>query len=346
MPPQAPGSLGEEMTLNVLAYILQRMGGGAGNAGPHDQDDEDGQRRRLGRGSGPPSMALGAGTGSGQGRGGAPRLRGVTVRGEVKNYVPVTPEMLKNPPPGDWLIFRRNYHGWSYSPLDQITRDNVHELKLAWVWAMNDSGANQTTPIVHNGVMYLASPATSSRRSTQRPATSSGKRASVRIRRRATAASAASRSRRTRSFCRTSNAHMVALSARTGDILWDTPLSDVNHPSTSGAIVINNNVLQGITGCGRNTSGRRVLHQRDRHQHGKARVAVPHDSARRRAGFDTWGKLPKEAARGRRDVDRRLVRSRPEPHVLGNRAVEAVVVPQSRDDALGQDALLRTRRWR
>ncbi len=92
-------------------------------------------------------MAVGAGTGSGQGRGGAANfIRGVTVRGEVKNFVPVTPEMLKNPPPEDWLIFRRNYHGWSYSPLNQITRDNVHELKLAWVWAMNDTGANQTTP--------------------------------------------------------------------------------------------------------------------------------------------------------------------------------------------------------
>ena len=31
MPPQAPGSLGEEMTLNVLAYIIQRKGGGAGS---------------------------------------------------------------------------------------------------------------------------------------------------------------------------------------------------------------------------------------------------------------------------------------------------------------------------
>src|ERR671915_246487 len=30
MPPQAPGSLGEEMTLNVMAYIIQRNGGGAG----------------------------------------------------------------------------------------------------------------------------------------------------------------------------------------------------------------------------------------------------------------------------------------------------------------------------
>ena len=82
----------------------------------------------------------------------------MTVPGEVKNYVPVTPEMLRNPPPGDWLIFRRNYQGHSHSPLNQITPANVKSLQLQWVWSMNDSGANQTTPIVHNGIIYLATP--------------------------------------------------------------------------------------------------------------------------------------------------------------------------------------------
>ena len=160
MPPAAPAALGEEVTLNVVAYLLQRMGGAAGSQALTIKTAHDRSMPRVAssRGSGPPSMALGAGTGSGQGRGGATSVRGVTVRGEVKNYVPVTPEMLKNPPAGDWLIFRRNYHGWSYSPLDQITRDNVQDLKLAWVWAMNDSGANQTTPIVHNGVIYPRQP--------------------------------------------------------------------------------------------------------------------------------------------------------------------------------------------
>ena len=76
-------------------------------------------------------------------------------RGEVKNYVPVTDAMLKNPPPGDWLMARRNYQAWSYSPLDEITRGNVKELKLAWSWSMNEAGANQPMPLVHNGIMYL-----------------------------------------------------------------------------------------------------------------------------------------------------------------------------------------------
>ena len=298
MPPQAPGSLGEEMTLNVLAYIIQRSGGAPGAQDLTIKTAATVNAAAAARGSGPPSMALGAGTGSGQGRGGAAAVRGVTVRGEVKNYVPVTPEMLKNPPPGDWLIFRRNYHGWSYSPLDQITSNNVQDLKLAWVWAMNDSGANQTTPIVHNGVMYLASPSNIVQaldaksgnliwetRVGPDQAPGYGGIRSIAI-------------AQDKVFLPTSNAHMVALSARTGDILWDTPLSDVNHPSTSGAIVINDKVLQGITGCGRNTSADGCYISAIDINSGK-RVwrfyTIPREGE---PGFDTWGKLPKEQRAG------------------------------------------------
>jgi len=39
----------------------------------------------------------------------------------LQNYAPVTAERLKNPEPGNWLMIRRTYDGWRYSPLDQIT---------------------------------------------------------------------------------------------------------------------------------------------------------------------------------------------------------------------------------
>jgi alcohol dehydrogenase (cytochrome c) len=55
----------------------------------------------------------------------APARLGVTVAGEVKNYVPVTDAMLRNPDPGDWLMARRNYQAWSYSPLTEITKSNA-----------------------------------------------------------------------------------------------------------------------------------------------------------------------------------------------------------------------------
>src|SRR5262245_46861926 len=69
----------------------------------------------------------------------------------------VTEEMLRNPSPADWLHSRRTYEGWSYSPLDQINRQNVGQLQLAWSWAMQP-GNQQASPVVHDGVMYVANP--------------------------------------------------------------------------------------------------------------------------------------------------------------------------------------------
>src|SRR5437868_801470 len=85
----------------------------------------------------------------------APAPLGLTVTGEVQNYVPVTDAMLKNPDPGDWLMIRRDYHASDYSPLSQITRDNVKDLRLQWVWSMTEGARTQAAPIVHNGIMYL-----------------------------------------------------------------------------------------------------------------------------------------------------------------------------------------------
>jgi alcohol dehydrogenase (cytochrome c) len=66
----------------------------------------------------------------------------------------VTDAMLRDPPASDWLMWRRTYNGWGYSPLDQINKDNVKNLQVAWTWSMV-SDATETTPIVHDGVLYI-----------------------------------------------------------------------------------------------------------------------------------------------------------------------------------------------
>ena len=76
---------------------------------------------------------------------------------QVRDFRPVTEAMLRNPAPGDWLNWRRTDNAWGYSPLDQIKRDNVQKLQLAWSWAMED-GAQESTPLVHDGIMYLPNP--------------------------------------------------------------------------------------------------------------------------------------------------------------------------------------------
>ena len=64
----------------------------------------------------------------------------------MKNFVPVTDAMLRNPDPADWLMIRRDYHASNYSPLNQINRDNVKDLRLQWVWAMKEGGTNEPHP--------------------------------------------------------------------------------------------------------------------------------------------------------------------------------------------------------
>lgn len=259
MPPTNPGSLDETTALNVTAYLLQRNGATAGN--DVLTSGEIHLVRAVASGTlvaaaptGPSTEVslpiMGAGSAAGpQRRDRSATNRGVSVVGEVENYVPVTNEMLLNPPPGDWIVSGRNYKRHSYSPLDEITTENARTLQLKWAWSMNDSGANQTTPIVHNGVIYLASPSNIMQAldgktgeliwetrvgPNQAPGYGGIRTISIAD---------------DKVFLATSDAHMVAINARNGEIMWDTPASDNPHNSTSGSMVIGDKVLMGLTGC-------------------------------------------------------------------------------------------------
>ncbi len=76
---------------------------------------------------------------------------------QVQNYKPVTQEMLEKPSPDDWLMFSRTYDAQRYSPLNQINKQNISQLRLAWERGM-PAGQTETIPIVHNGVMYVVEP--------------------------------------------------------------------------------------------------------------------------------------------------------------------------------------------
>ena len=76
----------------------------------------------------------------------------------LKTYSAVTAERLRSPADGDWLMVRRSYDGWGYSPLDQITPANVSRLQPAWVFATGVSSGHEAAPIVNNGVMFVSTP--------------------------------------------------------------------------------------------------------------------------------------------------------------------------------------------
>jgi alcohol dehydrogenase (cytochrome c) len=72
---------------------------------------------------------------------------------------PVTDAMLADPPPQDWLMWRRTLNSWGYSPLDQINRGNVKTLRLAWAHGLAQGADQEGTPLVHDGVMFFPNPA-------------------------------------------------------------------------------------------------------------------------------------------------------------------------------------------
>ena len=81
----------------------------------------------------------------------APAVAGAQSSAE---FVPVTDEMLQNPADGDWLSWRRTSDGWGYSPLDQIDRDNVGQIRMVWSRGLAE-GRQEGTPLAYNGVLYM-----------------------------------------------------------------------------------------------------------------------------------------------------------------------------------------------
>ena len=76
----------------------------------------------------------------------------------LQNYKPVTADRLKNPEDSDWLMIRRTYDGWGYSPLEQITTGNVSRLQPMWVFSTGQANGHEAPPMVNNGVMFVSTP--------------------------------------------------------------------------------------------------------------------------------------------------------------------------------------------
>ena len=206
----------------------------------------------------------------------------------------VTDAMLRDPSPNDWLMFRRTYDGWGYSPLDQIDRDNVGELRLAWVWSMED-GRNQPTPLVHDGVMFLANP----NGVVQALDARTGEGLWEHRRRFPDGFAGGDRSPRNvalygdRLFLATADAALVALDARTGQRVWEDQVADYGqgYSNSSGPLVVGGRVINGINGCSRFQPDSCFITAHDANTGEEIwrtfTIARPGEP-----GGDTWGDLP------------------------------------------------------
>ena len=59
---------------------------------------------------------------------------------------------------GDWLTYGRNYGEERFSPLGQITKDNVGQLGLAWSLNLGTKRGIEATPLVVDGIMFISGP--------------------------------------------------------------------------------------------------------------------------------------------------------------------------------------------
>ena len=78
--------------------------------------------------------------------------------GQEKPYKAVTAQRLLKPADGDWLMIRRTYDGWGYSPLDKINTKNVARLKQVWTLETGETRVHEAAPIVNDGVMFVTTP--------------------------------------------------------------------------------------------------------------------------------------------------------------------------------------------
>jgi len=219
--------------------------------------------------------------------------------GPLHALTPVPAKMLLNPPDNDWLMWRRTYDAWGYSPLKQIDTDNVKNLTVAWSWAMTP-GATETTPMVHDGVLFLynyldkvqALDATNGEllweykrdippEVARQNGNNGAKRNMAMI--------------DDKLIVATTDAHIIALDMKTGKVIWDHETEDYKKGwrYTGGPLVASNVIVQGMTGCGNANPGGCFITGHDINT-GKElwrfhTVAQPGEP-----GGDSWNGLPLE----------------------------------------------------
>ena len=215
------------------------------------------------------------------------------------DFVPVTDAVLQNPDPSDWLHWRRTLDAWGHSPLDQITSDNADQLRLVWSWALAE-GRQQTTPLVHDGVMYIANPGQLVQAldaatgellwEFQRQGGPSEQRPGGRPLDRGVHRNLAIY--QDKIYQNTTDGHVVAIDARTGAEVWDADVAGgAGFEFTSGSIVADGKVVAGLTACGRYRDDTCYIVALDantgRELWRTSTVARPGEP-----GGDSWGDLP------------------------------------------------------
>jgi alcohol dehydrogenase (cytochrome c) len=204
-----------------------------------------------------------------------------------RNLVPLTEDNLKNPSPNDWLMYNRSYDAQRFSPLQQINKSNVAQLKLAWS-VPEGAGSQEGIPLVHDGVMYLQSPGAVME---ARDATT-GELIWEHKRNLAQNMKGGARAKTIAIgfdmvYWTSPDSYLVALDARTGELRWEAKTE--SRGATQGAIVAGDKVISGGA-CG----GKHENCFIDAHDAKTGKLLWKFMTAAEtgQPGGDSWGGLP------------------------------------------------------
>ena len=217
----------------------------------------------------------------------------------LDNYTPVTLEELANPPASDWLMWRGTPNNWAHSPLDQINKDNVDSLRLAWSWTM-EPGKQETTPLVHDGIMFLpqACDFIEAVNATDGTPLWEYRRATVDHVAPLSCANRNGTLYKDQLIIATRDAYIVSLNATSGEVTWEQKIGDwtVGQHYSGGPQVFNGKVITGMSGCYYiNTSCWITAHDADTGDELWRTNTVPKIGE---PNGESWGDVPNEQRRG------------------------------------------------
>jgi alcohol dehydrogenase (cytochrome c) len=178
--------------------------------------------------------------------------------------LPVTSERLlkADQEPGNWLMYSNTYSGWRFSRLNQITAQNVKNLRVKWLFQGRHVEKFETTPLVIDGIMYLTRPENAvyaldaltgrqlwmyEHRNPEVTFNCCGK-----VNRGLAILG-------TTLFMNTLDMHVVAIDAKSGRELWKTEMFDYTaaggYAATGAPLIVKDKVIVGMAGGERGVSG-------------------------------------------------------------------------------------------
>ena len=149
------------------------------------------------------------------------------------------------------MHYRRTYDAKGFTPLDEINRNNVDGLRLVWAYSMRDNSRWVPTPVVANGIMYVAEGSGrvvaldvvtgdlvwSYERTYPEGITSYQRARAVTL-------------FQDRIYWGTPDSYLVSLDARTGEVIWEVRTGDplVGHGHTHPPLLADGKILLGNAG--------------------------------------------------------------------------------------------------